>query len=384
LGVTCIKEAQVKSHARSKSNLLSSWLFLLVICGLTLLTPRTFGSGNFQQTLQQQDPKQFVPTSSPFQLVEEPEIQDFDKLSEAQQEERLANEGPLLPHKSNLDNFSMRAFIKGNSPLLVDYALEPNSTAVVTVSVGADKYTLVLKTSELLERRVTQIVMSAPVGDLKTQIILRSIGLLVQEFLKKPSIGRNQTVADLPEYFGPSPQVGKITIQAFTNGPGVRGPAYFRLYGLALGRQAIPNDASFPRPTPALHHAATFAIPDGTRDSTAFNEVILTRSTLNTKKREKVNYRIHSLAKFNGVKVVFYRVEEFGKFSVPLKAYEEELGGVLANEWLQPPNPRCEWDGKSEGAPSKGPHDIEVRGWVRAEDRYWASAWSAPKQLRVK
>src|SRR6185369_11189977 len=111
-------------------------------------------------------------------LVEEPEIQDFDKLPKAQQEERLANQGPLLPQKSNLDNFSMRAFVKGNSPLLIDYALEPNSTAVITISAGADKYTLTLKQSEMLEKRVTQIVTSAPVGDLKTQVILRGIGEL--------------------------------------------------------------------------------------------------------------------------------------------------------------------------------------------------------------
>jgi len=374
----------VKSHSRAKSNWTRSGHFLLVICGFALFPLGTFRGANFQQPPQQQDPKPFVATTSPFPLVEEPEIQEFDKLPKAQQEERLANQGPLLPQKSNLDNFSMRAFVKGNSPLLVDYALEPNSTAVITISAGADKYTLTLKQSEMLERRVTQIVTSAPVGDLKTQVILRGIGELIQEFLLKPSIGRNQTVVDLPEFFGAAPQVGKITIQAFTNGPGVRGPAYFRLYGLALGSAAIPNHASFPRPVPLLHHATTSAIFGGTRDSTAFDEVILTRSTLDTRKRERVNYRIHSRAKFNGVKVIFYRVEEFGRFSVPLEVYQEDLGGVLENNWLAPPNPRCEWDGKSGGAPSKGPHDVEVRGWVKSDDRYWASAWSTPKRLRVK
>lgn len=374
----------MKSHSRTKSKLVRSRLFWLVICGFPLFPLGTFGSGgNFQQPPQQQDSKSFAP-SSPFPLVEEPEIQEFDKLSTAQQEERLANQGPLLPQKSNLDNFSMRAFVKGNSPLLVDYALEPNSTAVVTVNVGVDKYTLTLKQAEMVEKRITQIVANAPVGDLKTQVILRGIGALIEEFLLKPSIGRNQTVIDLPDYFGANPQVGKITIQAFTNGPSVRGPAYFRLYGLALGREAIPNHASFPRPSPLLHHVTTSATFGEKRDSTAFDEIILTRSTLDTTKRETVNYRIHSRAKFNGVKVIFYRVEEFGRFSVPLKAYEEELGGVLENKWLAPPNPRCEWDGKSGGAPSKGPHDVEVRGWVKSDDRYWASAWSTPKRLRVK
>jgi len=374
----------VKSHCRAKSNSVRSAIFVLVVCGLSLFPLGTFGGGNCQQPLPQRDPKQVVATSSPFPLLEEPEIQEFDKLPTALQEERLANQGPLLPQKSNLDNFSMRAFVKGKSPLLVDYALEPNSTAVITISAGADKYTLTLKQSEVLEKRVTEIVTSAPVGDLKTQIILRSIGKLIQEFLLKPSIGRNQIVIDLPDYFGASPQVGKITIQAFTNGPGVRGPAYFRLYGLALGSAAIRNHSSFRRPIPLLHHAAPAEIFDETRDSTAFDEIILTRSTLDTSKRERVNYRIHSRAKFNGVKVVFYRVEEFGRFSVPLKAYEEELGGVLENKWLAPPNPRCEWDGKSGGAASKGPHDVEVRGWVKSDDRYWASAWSTPKRLQVK
>jgi len=84
------------------------------------------------------------------------------------------------------------------------------------------------------------------------------------------------------------------------------------------------------------------------------------------------------------VKVIFYRVEEFGRFSIPLEVYQEDLGGVLEGKWLEPPNPRCEWDGKSRGAASKGPHDVEVRGWVKSDDRYWASAWSTPKRLRVK
>ncbi len=352
---------------------------VLFLMSMPLLFPLDGVEGQRPQT-----PGQQLAESGPFPLVEEPEIQEFDGLPKDQQVKVLEDEGPLLPLNSNLNNFSMRGFVKGNSPIFIDYALEPNSSAVVRISGERAEYILTLLQAPSMLSQISKIEIRAPSGSLRDRAIAAGIDLLIDAFMKRPEMARNQVIVDLPREFGEAAQVGKLSIQAFSRaGSGPSKPANFRLYGLAMGEEAIANSAKVPRPTPNLHHGTSVAF-GGDTGSTAFDKIKLEPKSINTSKGQSVAYEIHSLAKFNNVKVVFYRVEQVGRVSIPRLAYKESLGGVSAGGSFKQPRPPCVWNGQSKGSPSKGTHNLEVRGYTKTGDKYWASAWSDPKRFIVE
>ena len=372
----------MKSHKRSRSILvLRVCNVVLLMIAIALVFPLAAVQGQQQPPGQQVTPRDFA--DAPFPLVEEPEIQEFDKLPKEQQVKLLEEEGPLLPLNSNLNNFSMRAFVKGGSPIFIDYALEPNSSAVVRIRTERAEYVLTLFQAPSIREQIRKIQISIPSGDLRDRLIIAGIEALIDRFVLKPEMGRNQVIVDLPREFGEAGQVAKLSIQAFSNYSGQSRPAFFRLYGLAMGEQAIANAAKVPRPTPNLHHRSSAAVGED-RGSTAFDIVKLEPKSIKTNKGESVTYQIHSLVKFNNVKIVFYRVEHYGRVSVSKFAHLDSLGDITAGGWLKPPKPRCVWNGISKGSPSKGIHDVEIRGWIKTDDRYWASAWSVPKRILVE
>ncbi len=291
--------------------------------------------------------------------MEEPEIKEFDSLPKEEQEKRLSVDGPLLPQKSNLNNFSMRGFVKGNSPLFIDYALEPNSTALVTISTNEAVYNLTLNGPDSIRNELKNIQLTPPIGDLKKEIPIVALEILIKKFLLKPEIARTQVAVDLPPAFGDHAQPGTISIQAFSNEPKYGKAAYFRLYGLAMGDEAIANVSSAPRPERMSNHA-NGSIRGVPRASTAFDQIILDPRNVRTARGEKVRYQIHSLAAFNNVKVIFYRVEEYGDVSIPVAVHAKHLGPIVENGWLKPLPCHCLWDGKSGGVPSRGIHDLYV------------------------
>lgn len=376
----------MKSHRHSlRSKMLRRHVskLILLLLSIPLLFPLYGVEGRHQEPVQQLTQDSFA-TTGPFPLVEEPEVQEFDKLPKDQQIRLLEDEGPLLPLNSNLNNFSMRGFVKGNSPLFIDYALEPNSSAVVRISGERAEYILTLLQAPSIRNRIRDIQIQAPSGSLRDRAIAAGIDLLIDAFMKGPEIARNQVIVDLPSEFGEAAQVGKLSIQAFSRAGSLPAkPANFRLYGLAMGEEAIANAANVPRPTPNLHHGTSVAF-GGDTGSTAFNKIKLEPKSINPNKGQSVKYEIHSLAKFNNVKVVFYRVEQVGRVSIPKLAHLESLGGVSAGGSFKHPRPPCVWNGQSKGSPSRGIHNLEVRGYTNTGDKYWASAWSDPKRFIVE
>lgn len=352
---------------------------LLAVCFLLSSQPIA-GQSSPQQP---PDPKRFARNMSPpFALTEEASVKGFDSLPREEQEKKLLIDGPLLPEKSNLNNFSMRAFVRGNSPLFIDYAIEPNSTALVTISTDEAEYLLTINGPKSIQEEVRKIQLSPSMGDWRKDIPLRALELLIKKFLLKPEIARTQVAIDLPPAFGEDAQPGKISIQAFSNEPKYGKAAYFRLYGLAMGDKAITNASMAPRPERMAHHASS-VFPAELRASTAFDTINLGPGTVRTARGENVRYEIHSRSAFNNVKVIFYRVDEYGDVSIPVAAHAKNLGPIVENGWLKPSNCRCHWDGKNGGVPSKGIHDLEVRGWFNLHGREWASAWSNPKRVRI-
>ena len=322
-------------------------------------------------------------TKPPFALAEEAEIKEFDSLPRADRIKRLETEGPLLPKASNLNNFSMRGFVKGQSTFFIDYALEPNSTALVTISTDEQVHELTLLGPKTLRDEVQKIKFLVPARDWKAGAVIIGLEFIITKFLMKPEAAREQVAFNLASGFGDTPQPAKITIQAFSNEPKYGKPAFFRLYGLAMGDLAVANKEIAGRPDALSHHAVTNTLRGQPRASTAFDEIKLTPTTIRTDRSQKVSYEIHSRAGFTGVKVIFHRVEERGDVSLPVVAYATELGPIVENGWLKPRACACQWDGKSAGAASRGIHDVEVRGWLNRDDHDWATARSTPLRVRV-
>jgi hypothetical protein len=116
--------------------------------------------------------------------------------------ESIAKNGPAFPAVFSMSSFSVKGFVKGRWPIVIDYELEAESNALVTISVKGTKQPLVIK----LE----------PTNDQHKEVI-----------------------SQLPEEFGKKPQVGVLSFQAFKTGAGERRPARFFLYGLGVGDHAV-------------------------------------------------------------------------------------------------------------------------------------------------
>jgi hypothetical protein len=139
-----------------------------------------------------------IPTPTPIQISPDKDVDHFntfDSLPMAQQETSLVNWGPRLERTYNASDLNMRVFVQGGAPLVIDYELDSDAPAVISIGVAEPK--------------------------LKPLLI------------RLEPAKRTQRTITLPDHLGPAPQVGKVHISALTqNGE----PANFRLYGMAMGQ----------------------------------------------------------------------------------------------------------------------------------------------------
>ncbi len=120
------------------------------------------------------------------------QFKTFDGLTKLEQEQLLIKRGPRLPRQYNSSDLNLRVFVRGGAPLVIDYQLDSDEPAYLTINVG----------------------------DVKPLVI----PLEPAKF--------TQRVIMLPDHFGKESQVGKLHFSALTS---KRQPANFRLYGLAMG-----------------------------------------------------------------------------------------------------------------------------------------------------
>jgi hypothetical protein len=116
--------------------------------------------------------------------------------------EIIAKSGPAFAAVFSMSSFSVNGYVKGRWPIVIDYELEAESAAEVTISIKDTKQTFVIELP--------------PTND-----------------------QRKEVIRQLPEEFGQEPQVGLLSFQAFKTGPGQRKPARFFLYGLGVGDRAV-------------------------------------------------------------------------------------------------------------------------------------------------
>jgi len=116
--------------------------------------------------------------------------------------EVIAKSGPEFPTVFSMSSFSLKGFVKGLWPIVIDYELEPESSAVITISAGDKQQPFIIE-------------------------------------LPTTNDERKEVIRQLPEAFGQKPQVGVLSFQALKNGTGERRPARFFLYGLGVGDHAV-------------------------------------------------------------------------------------------------------------------------------------------------
>jgi hypothetical protein len=348
---------------------------------------------------------QQTPPKPPFSLFEDEELKKFDSLPKAEQEARLATKGPLFPREYNSYNFSTRVFVNGNSPLLIDYALQPNSTALLLVTTDRSKLVFELKQSDSFRNEVlSHLDPTAAPGNTVEQRAIAAGAILLTKFLISPEKARQQVIVDLPAEFssveeaatGPvgrfnahhgsrtplegKPAIAKLSIQAFTEVNGVKTPAYFRLYGLGVGEKAVATIRR--RDLRLAHHAFTLMPQSG--GATAIDQIKFRPGTIRAGSAPGVRYEIHSRSAFYNVAVLFNRDEDKGNISFTKTVYYQDLGSITENGWKKPEGCKCAWDGKGERGASLGWHVLEVHAWEGEGARYWATARSYPKRVLVK
>jgi hypothetical protein len=159
--------------------------------------------------------------------------------------EMISKSGPLFPAIFNMSNFTMRALMKGDWPVVFDYELERESTAIITIS-GKNA-------------RQPFVIELPPTNDQRAEVIRR-----------------------LPAEFGQKLQVGQLSFQAFKTGPEGRQPAHFYLHGIGMGPAAV--------------------------GSMVINQLHFQPGQIRPKLKEKASYSFHSLADFDSVSADFLLV----------------------------------------------------------------------------
>ena len=159
--------------------------------------------------------------------------------------EIIAKSGPAFPAVFSMTSLSIKGFVKGRWPIVIDYELERDSTAIITISTKDTKQPL--------------IIQLPPTDD-----------------------QRKEVVRELAEEFGKKPQVGVFRFEAFKTGPGQRNPARFFLYGLGVGDKAV--------------------------GSMVIDQLQFQPGSIRTKLKEKASYSFRSASDFNTVSADFMLV----------------------------------------------------------------------------
>lgn len=216
----------------------------------------------------------------------------------------LSKIGPVFLKSFSMSNFSMLGFVKDQSPIVIEYELEPGSTATITIS------------SMEKDKNQTFVIELPTTNDQRQQIIRR-----------------------LPEGFGKKPQVGVLSFRAFKNGSGERKPARFFLSGLGVGDKAV--------------------------GSMVIDQLQFRPGSINTKLKEKASYSFRSTSDFNTGSADFMLVtlSSDGVVRSELAGREMLKNGVRGGASVTK-----EWNGRNiKGKISQGPHQFWVRVWRGAK-----------------
>jgi hypothetical protein len=141
-----------------------------------------------------------------------------------------------------MSNFSVVGFVNGGWPIVIEYELEANSTALATISTRDGKH---------------------------------SFPIQLQSTNDQPT----EVIRQLPPEFGQQPVVGVLSFTALKKGPEPRKPARFFLSGLGLGPHAV--------------------------GSVVIDRLQCQPSPIHTRQKERTLYSFHSISDFSTVEAQF-------------------------------------------------------------------------------
>ena len=165
------------------------------------------------------------------------------------------------------------------------------------------------------------------------------------------SRARRQIVKlDLPQSFGTTPQVGLLLVRSVkkdgTNAGGLQ------LFGLGAGPKAV--------------------------GSVAIDQVDFRPGTMRVSQKQKAYYSFYSRSDFNRSVVEILRVQRaLDEIKVTLARSTTLPIGINRGTWIGK-SEQLAWDGlDGNNQVSSGPHLLQVRAWLNAQDdRDWVAAWS--------
>jgi len=283
-------------------------------------------------------------------------IDRFDQLNEQKQKEILRQQGPLFPAEFNPADYSMRAFVKGRWRVLIDYALEVDSSVTVTIKTN--------------EATFSQAFPTTPTSNPSHITLIKQDG-----GSQKIPVVKKQVEFILPDKFGNVSQVAAVSFRALKNGREGRG-AVLRIYALAMrpeGETAVNAFLNEVRnQTFSLHHTPSvwqYSFLSGTViDQISF----LGPLAIQTYRGEKFTYQFHSRSDLNRLSAIFFLdyVDASGVLAAR-QVHSERLRAIRRDEW----SPQFYWDGRStNGKVSKGPHQLHLRGWTASvKDGSWVT-----------
>jgi hypothetical protein len=217
-----------------------------------------------------------------------------------------------------MSNFSVKGFVKGGWPIVIEYQLEPESSAALTITIK----------------------------DMKQPFVIQL----------PPTKGeRKEIIRQLPEEFGRKPQVGVLSFQAFKVGAGQKQPASFFLYGLSVGAVGAGQKQ------PAHFFLYGLGVGDKAVGPMVIDQLRFQPGSIRPNLKEKATYSFRSLSEFDTVSADFMLVTISPDNVVRPQLVAQQMlkNGVGPGETVTK-----EWDGKNrKGKVSQGPHQFYVRVW---------------------
>lgn len=306
----------------------------------------------YKETAAKPSPSPPIVSASPQPLISEAasithdtdQFKTFDELPSAEQEAALRERGPRLPEQYNVSDLSMRVFVAAGWPVVLDYGLDSDAPAVLTVDVkGADPLIRRLEPTQRAQFRVR-----------------------------------------IPAGFGDEPQVGKLKIQALDSN---NRAANFHLYGIAMGdrgvhalwkantfRPGAQLALNRARPGPTLNFESYHLFPfSSAQEGSSLHISVNPPTTINPTERPQklISFSFTSQSDFSNGRWEVWLVNGLDWQQV----WQTKTGNISPHQ-----SKSQTWNGMiSDQTISVGEHALQLTAWHgRERDRAWVVARTAP------
>ena len=238
-------------------------------------------------------------------------------------EKFLVKKGPYIPAVFSMSALTVRGFVRGGWPMVLDYEIvEPGALVLLTVSAAGVEPPFYYR-----------LASSAP-GRPPEPLILK-----------------------LPDRFGARLRIAWYSVRSLTNEPGEMEPVRFHVFGLGAGPAAV--------------------------GSVGIDELKFGPPNIRPQEDQRASYSFHARSDFNKIAAEFLKVSLSENQVVANLVDQDEIRDVKREDRVTART----WDGKAgkvavnkrwRGKPSLGTHLLQVRGWRGSKKaRDWVIAWSS-------